>query len=83
MESDIKEIKAHVIELVKQGAVHNTLLQEHERRSIALEKRQDVVDTKLEPITDHVKMVSNSLKVLGGLALLVIGQLLLKWAGLL
>lgn len=36
---DIKEIKVFVIELVKQGAIHNTILAEHEKRSTSLETR--------------------------------------------
>lgn len=36
---DIREIRSDVKELVKQGAVHNVLLREHERRSTLLEER--------------------------------------------
>lgn len=39
LKADIKEIKVFVIELVKQGAIHNTVLAEHEKRSTSLETR--------------------------------------------
>jgi hypothetical protein len=39
MHSDIKEVKGILTELVKQGAVHNHVLTEHERRSTNLETR--------------------------------------------
>lgn len=39
IKQDVKEIKGFVMELVKQGAVHNTILREHEKRSTQLETR--------------------------------------------
>lgn len=39
LKQDVKEIKTLVIELVKQGAVHNQILGEHEKRSTQLETR--------------------------------------------
>jgi len=39
LHEDVKEIKSHVIELVKQGAVQQSVLIEHERRSTNLEER--------------------------------------------
>lgn len=39
LKQDVKEIKVFVIELVKQGAIHNTILAEHEKRSTQLETR--------------------------------------------
>ena len=45
---DVREIKDQILELVKQGAVMNQTLIEHERRSTNLEQR-------LKPIEDtHV-----------------------------
>lgn len=56
--SDISEIKSLTVELVKQGAVHNQILAEHEKRSTSLEAR-------LGPIEDdHV--FYRKLVVLGG-----------------
>ena len=43
---DVKEIKSQVMELVKQGAIMNVTLIEHERRSTNLE-------TRLKPIEDN------------------------------
>lgn len=45
LKQDVKEIKSHVIELVKQSAIHNQILSEHEKRSTSLE-------TRLKPIED-------------------------------
>lgn len=36
---DIKEIKNLVLDLVKQSAIHNVVLAEHEKRSTQLEER--------------------------------------------
>lgn len=63
LHQDIKEIKEHVIELVKQGAIHNQVLIEHERRSTNLE-------TRIKPLeSDHI-FVAKACKgviILGGL----------------
>lgn len=64
---DVKEIKEHVVELVKQGAVHNHLLKEHERRSLALEAR-------LGPVEKHVDWVEKYLKFGGAVLIGVIVQ---------
>lgn len=44
MHADIKEIKTHTIELLKQVAVNTTVLIEHERRSTQLENRVDPLE---------------------------------------
>lgn len=36
---DVKEVREQLIELIKQGAIHNSVLTEHERRSTNLEAR--------------------------------------------
>lgn len=48
--TDLKEVKAEVLELVKQGAIHNQILYEHERRSTNLE-------TRIIPIEDSHKFM--------------------------
>lgn len=62
LKQDVKEIKGFVLDLVKQGAVHNQILQEHEKRSTQLE-------TRLTPIeTDYIfrhKLFSVVLSVVG------------------
>ncbi len=45
---DTKEIKDQLSELIKQGAVHNHILAEHEKRSTQLE-------TRMTPIEDDLK----------------------------
>lgn len=86
-QDDLKEIKQDIKELVRQGAIHNTLLQEHERRSIALEKRQDAYDISLQPIKAHVQFINMVLKSVGALSLsvggLLLGKLALRTFGLL
>lgn len=44
VKSDVKEVKAMVIDLVKQGAVHNQVLSEHEKRSTQLETRLSPIE---------------------------------------
>lgn len=34
---DVRDIKGHVIKLVEQGARHNAILEEHQKRSTTLE----------------------------------------------
>lgn len=63
LHEDVKEIKAHVIELVKQGAIHNQVLIEHERRSTNLE-------TRIKPLESDYQFVAKACKaviILGGL----------------
>lgn len=64
---DTKDIKACLIELVKQSAVHNTLLKEHERRSTLLEEQ-------FKPIQAHVTLVQRILYVLAAIFIAVISQ---------
>lgn len=60
LKSDVKEIKSFVVELVKQGAIHNTILKEHERRSTNLE-------TRMVPIEqDHIFRTKLSSYLIGG-----------------
>lgn len=37
--NDVKEMKRMLVELVKQGAIHNEVLTQHEKRSTQLEER--------------------------------------------
>jgi hypothetical protein len=78
MQDDIKEIKQDVKELVKQGAVHNQLLLEHERRSIALETAQKELEAKIEPIQKHVNLVSILLKGLGAISIGAVIQIIIR-----
>lgn len=73
---DIREIKGHVLDLVKQGAVHNELLKEHERRSLALEDRQDALDKRVSPLERYVGWTNILLKALGAVLIGVIIKLL-------
>lgn len=69
MQNDImQEIKMDVKELVKQGAIHNTLLQQHEARSLALQAQQEKIEQEIAPIKTHVYFVDLLLKGLGVLA---------------
>jgi hypothetical protein len=82
---DIRDVKAavarieeHTIELVKQGAVHNTLLSTHEARSLALQASQEKLDVRIQPIEKHVSFV-NTLAKLGSLVLVgVLIQVLIR-----
>lgn len=62
LQQDVKEIKGYVVDLLKQGAIHNTILLEHEKRSTQLE-------TRLTPLeSDYVfrhKLFSVAIAVAG------------------
>jgi len=68
MKEQLDEIRQDVKELVKQGAIHNTLLQTHEARSLALQSSIEKVETRLNPVEQHVTLVSKMLKVLGAVS---------------
>jgi hypothetical protein len=76
IKDDIREIKGHVLDLVKQGAIHNELLKEHERRSLALEDRQDTLDTRIMPLERYVGWTNIIIKSLGAILIGVIIKLL-------
>jgi hypothetical protein len=71
LKQDVKEIKTQIVELVKQGAVHNHLLKEHERRSLALE-------SQMKPVQRHVDWVEKVLKISGAVMLALIIQYITK-----
>lgn len=67
IKKDLKEIKVTLVELVKEGAVHNHLLREHERRSLALE-------AKISPIEKHVSWMETVLKFGGAVLIGIVVQ---------
>ena len=73
---DLAEIKTDVKELLKQSAVHNELLREHERRSDNLERRQDVLDVRLSPLEKHQHWINIVLGALGAILIGFVVQLL-------
>lgn len=79
MHEDIKELKADVKILVQQSAVHNEILRTHESRSIALQEEQKVLHAQLEPIKEHVALVSKVLKVLGAVAIGALTQAVIRY----
>lgn len=58
--AEVREVKADVKDLVKQGAIHNTLLREHERRSLALEARIIPLETS-SAITARLRSFTKAL----------------------
>lgn len=79
---DVREIKETTIELLKQSAVHNELLREHERRSIALEQSVNLtrneMNTRLRPIETHVSVVSKVLGFTAAVILAVLVQIIIR-----
>lgn len=71
MSTDIEKIRDEQLELIKNSAIHNHLLKEHEARSIALQEQvklnQIEVNERLKPIEAHVHTVSAVLKIIGAL----------------
>lgn len=78
MDKKLDEISQDVKELVKQGAIHNTLLQTHEARSLALQASIEKVENRLSPVEQHVSLVSKMLKVLGAISVGAAIQVLIK-----
>lgn len=70
----LTEIRLHLIELVKQGAVHNAILAEHERRSLALQAQTELLRAELTPVKEHVGMVNTAAKWLGAISVGAIVQ---------
>lgn len=79
MHEDIKELKADVKLLVSQSAVHNEILRTHESRSIALQEEQKVLHAQLEPIKEHVALVSRVLKILGAVCIGALTQAVIRY----
>lgn len=78
MKDQLDSIQQDVKELVKQGAIHNTLLQTHEARSLALQSSIEKVETRLSPVEQHVSLVNKMLKVLGAVSVGAAIQIFLK-----
>lgn len=55
---DMRELKADVKELIKQGAIHNELLRTHEARSLALQEEQKAQARRLAPVEKHVDLIN-------------------------
>ena len=75
----IKDMSMDIKDLVKQGAVHNQLLLEHERRSLSLESRQEAFTEKLRPIENHIHWVNIVLKSLGAILVAVAIKIVLSF----
>lgn len=82
IKQDVKEMKGHLIELLKQGAVHNHLLKEHEARSVALQQlvlmHKREADNRLVPIERTVHWISILAKFLGAVAVYVASKALIS-----
>lgn len=78
MDEVVKEIRQDVKELLQRSAVHNELLREHERRSLALQSGQERLDERMKPVEQHVGVVSAVLKIAGSAAIIFIGQALVR-----
>lgn len=78
LKADIKELKGMTLDLVKQGARHNVLLEQHEARSLALQSAQEKLDVRLEPVEDHVKIINRVGKVIGAILVGLIIQIAVK-----
>jgi len=78
MKEQLDEIRQDVKELVKQGAIHNTLLQTHEARSLALQSNIEKIETRLTPVEQHVSLVSKMLKIIGAVSVGAIVQAIVR-----
>lgn len=70
LKQDVSELKQDVKELLKLSAVHNELLRTHEARSLALQKSQEMLESQLDPIKEHVSLMN---KLLKGAGLILVG----------
>jgi hypothetical protein len=83
LHADLKELKADVKELVKQGAIHNVLLKEHEARSLALQVEQKLQASRLSPLEKQYDLTRIIYGALGTLSLAVLGKIVLSALNLL
>lgn len=78
LKEDMREIKADLKELIKQGARHNIMLETHEARSLALQQEQKLQAARLEPIQKHVDYINalgkTLLTILVGLTIYALQQ---------
>ena len=83
----LKEINKNVNDMRVDLAVHTSIIKEHERRSIALEQRQEVlgaeINERLKPIQKHVDVVSIILKAGGAIAVAVLIKIVMSSLGIL
>lgn len=75
---DIKEIKADVKSLLQQSAVHNQILLEHKQYSQALQKEQEVLKARIEPIEKQSNLISIAFKGIGLITIGAVIQLLIR-----
>lgn len=75
---DLQELKSDVKEILQRSAVHNELLRQHEARSLALQAAQEKLDTRLEPVEDHVKLMNRGAKIIGAILVGLVIQLAVK-----
>lgn len=73
---EVSEIREDQLELLKQSAVHNHILKEHESRSLALQEQIKLnkveLDARLAPIQKHVDFI-NSIGKLGSIIAASVG----------
>lgn len=78
MDEMIREIRQDVKQLLVQSAVHNEILSEHKNFSVALQNEQKTIHAKLEPLQEHVSIMNKVLKGMGGLAIALIVQAIVR-----
>ena len=62
--TELTNIKDQLHEIDKKQAIHNEILEEHQRRSTQLEER-------MKPVEDHVKFIHGFMKYTTGIATFV------------
>lgn len=76
---DLRDVKQNTLELVKQGAVHNSLLKEHERRSIALEQlvhiEKNTTDSRIKNVEKTIDRVGFLAKIIAPVVVMILGAL--------
>ena len=81
LKEDLKEVKADIKELIRQGAYHNELLRTHEARSLALQQMVEAQAKELEPVKKHVDIVNMlgkaALAILTSAAAYILGRLVI------
>ena len=60
-------------EVEKTQVIHNEVLKDHTRRSLANEEQTHMLREQLEPIKKHVTQVEVTLKVIGGICVGISG----------
>lgn len=72
MRDQLDRIETRIDDLVIIAAKNTAVLEEHQRRSLALEAHVQTLETQLQPVKAHVDFLNKAAKVLVSIAALAV-----------